>query len=171
MGCDIHVYVEYSHDGKYWRNLTDGIGSRDYRMFGILAGVRCDDLKLFDPKGLPDGQLSWNTEDANILNIAPESHPEWADTSGWTSRTSAERWISEGSSKPLYRDGVLNRVTNPDWHSHSWLTSDELSQCVDKYRTIPDVKKAPSEWVGILAAMKAIEENGDQTRVVFWFDN
>jgi hypothetical protein len=171
MGCDIHVYVEYSHDGKYWNSLTENAGSRDYAMFGILAGVRYRELKLFDPKGLPNGELSWQAATANILNIAPEKHPEFADTDGWTDRASAESWVAEGLSTPMYIDGVLHRVTNPDWHSHSWLTSDELSQCIEKYRAIPESKKAPSEWVGILAAMKAIEENGDQTRVVFWFDN
>lgn len=170
MGCDIHVYVEYSRDGKHWGNLTDNAGSRNYRMFGIMAGVRYEDAKLFDPKGLPDGNLSFTAEAAHWCNVAPDDHPEWAGSDGWVSKDNAERWVASGCSKPAFRDGVLKRVTNPDHHSHSWLTASELEQCVERYRELSD-GSAPTEWVAILAAMKAIEGNGDMARCVFWFDN
>lgn len=172
MGCDIHVYVEHSSNGKYWRNLTDNAGSRDYLMFSIMAGVRGDEHKLFDPKGLPEGELGWATERAHWLSIAPEKYPEWKDLDGWTSRDNAERWVASGSSKPQYHDGILSRVSHPDWHSHSWLTADELAQCLQKYREVsPPEWGLPTEWVAIHAAMQAIESNGERARVVFWFDN
>lgn len=68
MGCDIHTYLEYSSDEKYWSCLiTDG-GSRNYAMFGILAGVRCDGCHI-QPRGLPDGPLSWNAREAVFVRI------------------------------------------------------------------------------------------------------
>lgn len=170
MGCDVHAYVEYSSNGEHWRNLTDNAGSRNYRMFGIMAGVRCEDLKMFDPKGLPEGRLSYVTEGAHWLSIAPENHPEWKDLEGWTSEGSARRWVNSGCSVADMQDGVLKRVSNPDHHTHSWLSVVELQKCVDRYRELSD-GQAPTEWVAILGAMKAIEDNGEMSRVVFWFDN
>lgn len=171
MGCDIHTYVEYSKKGDHWCALTDNAGHRDYLMFAIMAGVRdYDGVKLFDAKGLPEGRLSWNAEGSHWCNVAPDNHPEWAGDDGWISKESAERWIDSGSSTADIRDGVLKRVTNPDHHSHSWLTADELSKCLERYKVASE-GWAPTEWVAILAAMKAIEGNGDIARVVFWFDN
>jgi hypothetical protein len=171
MGCDIHAYVEYTKSGDYWWSLTDNAGHRNYRMFAIMAGVRdYGGEKLFDAKGLPDGRMSFAAEGAHWLLVAPDATPEWAGSDGWVSKASAERWIAEGSSEGETVDGILKRVTNPDHHSHSWLTTDELSKCVDQYRTLSD-GQAPTEWVAILAAMKAIEGNGEIARVVFWFDN
>lgn len=177
MGCDIHAYVEYSKNGKHWRNLTDNAGSRNYVMFGVLAGVRVADAKLFDPKGMPEGELSFTTAGDYWLNVAPESNPDWADGDGWTSLENARRWVESGYSVPDYRDETLKRVSGPDWHSHSWLTTDELAAAIEHYRTVvgnywpEEGGRAPTEWVAILAAMRAIESNGETARVVFWFDN
>ena len=54
MGADIHAYVEFAdkpEDGRapYWKNLTRNSGSRNYVLFGVLAGVRCKD-QLFPTK-------------------------------------------------------------------------------------------------------------------------
>jgi hypothetical protein len=179
MGCDIHVYVEYSDDGEYWQNLTDNAGSRNYVMFGVLAGVRLEHLTVFSPKGLPDGKLGYITEDAHWINVARDGKPEQAEWDGWTSLESAARWVKSKYSEPEYDDsGRIRRVTNPDHHSHSWLNSDELNLALLRY---PDAAKGvwgdsggvqlPHEWVAIRAAMRAIEENGGLARVVFWFDN
>lgn len=177
MGCDIHVYVEYSKDGKYWKSLTDNAGSRNYVMFGVLAGVRADEYKLYDPKGLPDGELSYVTYGAHWLNVAPDEHPDWAGTDGWTSKANAERWVKNGYSEAEIVDGKLKRVSNPDGHSHSWLSTEELSAALDKYRSIiggvwpTEAGTVPTEWAAILGAMQAIEANGETARVIFWFDN
>lgn len=174
MGCDVHVYVEYSKDGKHWRNLTDNAGSRNYVMFGILAGVRVSDAQLFEPKGMPDGALSYATESGYWTNVAPDEHPEYAEWDNWTSRANADRWVSGGYAK---YDENKQRVSGPDWHSHSWLTTDEVAQAVERYRKVvgnywpEESGSAPTEWVAILGAMRAIEKNGETARVIFWFDN
>lgn len=72
MGADIHMFVEY---GSYITRDNDQawecVGGRwnpgrDYHMFAILAGVRDDwddPHQLFEPKGVPEGRLSWEAED------------------------------------------------------------------------------------------------------------
>jgi hypothetical protein len=174
MGCDIHVYVEYSKDGKYWKNLTGNAGSRDYVMFGVLAGVRVEDARLFEPKGLPSGELSYVTNAGYWIHVAPAAHPEYAKEDGWTSRENADRWVAGGYAK--YSDDKT-RVSDPDSHTHSWLTTDEVGSAIRHYRTVvgkywpPEAGTAPTEWLAIHAAMQAAEANGETARVVFWFDN
>jgi hypothetical protein len=180
MGCDIHTYVELADgtkDKPYWRNFTRNGGERDYLMFGILAGVRVEDEQLFEPKGLPEGELGYWTEDDYWLHVAPEKNPEWADTENWISREKAEKYIGYGSKADM-KDGVLKRVSHPDYHSHSWLTADEFEQAikrysevVGKYYPVGQRSEAPLEWRAMLAAMRCAEAGGDLARLVFWFDN
>lgn len=65
MGCDIHVFIEYSRDnGKTWQadknHVQDPdnqvnrvtVAHRYYALFGLLAGVRgCD--QMYDRRGIP----------------------------------------------------------------------------------------------------------------------
>lgn len=53
MGCDIHLYVEIKHNGKWVMvNEIDGPGrDRNYRRFAALAGVRGEGPA---PRGLPE---------------------------------------------------------------------------------------------------------------------
>lgn len=182
MGCDIHTYVEFGKRPApdrevYWETFTRNGGSRNYLMFGVLAGVRVDAVKRFDPKGMPEGGLSYRTSEDYWVHVAPENHPEWADTDGWCSLESAERWVASGSSVgERDESGRLHRVSGPDWHSHSWLTADELESALHCYREAvpkywPTETDAPAEWVAMLAAMRSFEASGYETRIIFWFDN
>jgi hypothetical protein len=183
MGADIHAYVEYSDfktaDGEqYWTNFTRNGGERNYYLFGLLAGVRGEEAPLFSPRGLPDGHLGYWTEDDYWLHVAPADKPGLADSDGWTSTANAERWLERGYVKADRReDGSLSRVSHPDWHSHSWLTADELAQVLDRYAKgvqrvwSQEKADAPTEWKAVLAAMRSFEADGHQARVVFWFDN
>lgn len=181
MGCDIHTYVEYStfttREGEdYWKNLTKNGGSRDYLLFGVLAGVRVPDVKLFDPKGMPEGDYGWQTNEDYWTLIAPPSHPEWAEEDDdYCSLDKALEWRKHGSVIQFDKDGNPRRVSGPDWHSHSWLTTDELTKALEHYEAVK-AKYSPSpelspEWPAMLAAMRAFEERGAKTRLVFWFDN
>lgn len=183
MGCDIHTYVEYGQpdaDGtvKHWLGFTKNGGRRDYLMFGILAGVRIRDAKMFEPRGIPEN-LSFNAGDDYWLSVAPLSNPEWADQEDWVSQESAARWVKEGSSVEGYRraDGSLGQVSGPDWHSHSWMTADELQAALDRYpsemvaRWGQEGGEPDPEWAAMLAAMRVFEQRGYAARLVFWFDN
>lgn len=71
MGCDIHVFVEYGtyvdREGNQSWNCVGGRWNpgRDYHMFAIMAGVRDygDGNMLFEPRGVPEGRLSWEAQD------------------------------------------------------------------------------------------------------------
>lgn len=181
MGCDIHTYVEFGKsrdDGSvYWNNFTRNGGSRNYIMFGVLAGVRVSSVQLFEPKGMPEGSMGLRTSEDYWLHVAPEAHPEWADDDSWVSLDQATRWMENGSSIGEKDDsGRLRRVSGPDWHSHSWLTADELAQALDHYKSVaakhwPDDADVPPEWAATLASMRSFEAAGQQSRLVFWFDN
>lgn len=181
MGADIHSYVEYKEkNSNYWMNLTRNFGYRDYIWFGIIAGVRAPEFQLFEPKGLPKSDLGfWTDQDLWIL-VAPEDNPSLAEHDGWCSLESANRWI-EGeyaSSIPVYdQNGKLKKVTHPDWHSKSWLNTEELERAIEHYRICIDnnnfagYDKNPVEWIAIFEAMKSFERMNYDTRLVFWFDN
>lgn len=184
MSADIHAYVEYAdfktfEGDYYWSNLTKNFGSRNYYLFGLLANVRGNDPALFDPRGLPEGRLGYETSADYWKLVAPEDKPEWADNGdGWVRREDALRWLHSGASKPDYDSkGGLRRVTDPDAHSASWLDTEELAKVLDHYaahvqNNYPSEKpEAPIEWQAILAAMRSFESNGKSARVIFWFDN
>lgn len=183
MGCDIHAYVEYANvpaSGRdpYWSNFTRNGGGRNYILFGVLAGVRFPQAQLYEPKGMPEGGLGFYTSDDYWTYVAPEKHPEWADThDDYTSLVNAERWVASGSSiGERDQDGRLRRVSGPDWHSHSWLTADELEAALAQYsveaeKKWPGDSQPPSEWKAMLAGMRVFEAAGQLTRLVFWFDN
>lgn len=100
MGCDIHVFIEYSRDsGKTWQadpghhvdreeeyvNSVDACG-RNYALFGWLAGVRGRDNPLYPSATLPK-------------NLSPEV------------AAAIDYWSEDG-------------------HSHSCLSLDEFTECV-----------------------------------------
>ena len=69
----------------------------------------------------------------------------------------------------------------PDLHTASWLSTSELRECLDAVYEI--IRKEVEEegrtynpdWAEsyeqIYRYMKSSEEDGDPTRIVFWFDN
>jgi hypothetical protein len=182
MGADIHAYVEYADfqtaEGEdYWKALTENFGSRNYYLFGLLAEVRGEGPALFPVRGLPEGRLSYQTDDGYWLRATDD--PSLRDHEGWTSRSSAERYAAQYHC-PVERnaDGSILRVAHPDWHSHSWLATEELAAVLDHYAANVSARyaddrpnEAPVEWRAILAAMRVFEAAGKKARVVFWFDN
>ena len=69
----------------------------------------------------------------------------------------------------------------PEYHTASWLSTSELRECLDAVYEIirkeeeeagrtynPDWAKSYEQ---IYNYMKSSEEDGDPTRIVFWFDN
>lgn len=170
MGCDIHAYVEYSDDGKYWRSLTDNFGSRNYWVFGVLAGVRTEYEPVIKPKGMPEGDISYNARSGYWMSVAPKEKPEYAEWEKWVSYETAEKWVIQGYSIPEYKDEKIISVSDPDSHTHSWLTPDELEKCLHVYEDRHG-ENSPADWKAILAAMRCFESCGKITRVIFWFDN
>lgn len=93
-------------------------------------------------------------------------------------RSDADRYA--GMNVHLGYNGYLDEdqcfVFHPVWHSHSWVTTDELGAAVRKYSAIARKKNwencsAPSDIKAILAAMRSLKKDGHEPRFVFWFDN
>lgn len=161
MGCDIHLFIEYKTPNyDSWMGFGEQFRlDRDYSMFCRMAGVRQygDEIKpITEPRGIPT-DLGWKANDENRLFIVDRDEAGESEAT----RDQAERWVKSGCSK---MDGE-NYVTHPDWHSHSWLTSDEYETCVNTFSDIS------VEYKAVLAALRCFEAAGHQTRVVFWFDN
>jgi len=180
MGCDIHMFVQYRNIERAKKNKKEGRNDywwgfgghlnpgRNYTLFGILAGVRdnpMDKDKMFYPKGLPGFELSYEALDSLYLYIREEDE---CDEEGSCTLAQAQRWgkyiINDSSGKPW-------RTLHPDWHSHTWLTTQELVQTYRWYKK--ETGHAPGlEYRVLLKMMKDLENKGEnEVVVVFWFDN
>jgi hypothetical protein len=179
MGCDIHAYIEY-RDPKtkeipntpktwccwgrryyVWRN---------YMMFGLLAGVRGQAEPVVEPRGIPDG-LSWEVMEDATLKIV-EDGADLDDNE--VHREQANKWLESRYSKP-FTQGCWGGeyITDPDWHSFTWLTSEELLEALKRYETLNNdgYQSRPTMYYALLGTMKALEAEGFETRLVLWVDN
>jgi hypothetical protein len=209
MGCDIHLYIEYKSKekdfGKYkykqqWQSFGGKINpGRNYAMFALMANVRnyYNDGKLpvlIEPRGMPADSSFHSTSDNRCYISNGGSGSD-------VPMETAKRWVENGSSQFIYGvNGEPYWVTNPDWHSHSWLMTDEFENIISKYLELetgwhkervgqhnnmvredniqpdswmyapPDMNIEPT-YQAILASMKRFEELGYYARIVFWFDN
>ena len=207
MGCDIHLYIEYKSkktefDGydSGWQSFGKSINpGRNYAMFGLMANVRnCySDGKLpvlVEPRGMPE-DAGYTATDDNRIYISETKSEDYV------SMETAKRWVNSGSSKFINdKDGNPTWVTQPDWHSHSWLTTSEFESVLNKYLELeagwhkervdthnkwlqkeniqpdswayapPSINDEP-EYQVVLASLKRFEELGYDARIVFWFDN
>jgi len=170
MGADIHMYIQYrdksriNTDHSWWRDFGGRINpGRNYDMFSVLAGVRGTADKGFEPKGIPDFELSWHAQSSLYLIITEDGKDEDCCT-----LEQAESW-----GKPIIKNalGKPIKTLHPDLHSHSWLTVKELEQAYRWY------KKESEYGIGLeyrvlLKIMKELEDKGkNEVVVVFWFDN
>lgn len=129
------MYLEYEEtlpDGeKYITSVSRFSLSRNYTIFALMAGVRAYEgsTVLFGPRGLPE-KVGWEADYDNTLYVVEgETNEEYC-----VSRERAERWVASGSSQWTTAD--KRWVTQPDWHSHSWLTLEEFEQVRDAYESI-----------------------------------
>lgn len=149
MGCDIHVFLEspyWKPEANAWTMDKEIEVNRDYTLFSLLAGVRGSFDPLVPPRGLP--------EDLAFETLAQVTDPYTAD-------------MAESYGRALLTYGPYQRMYNPDYHTHSWLTKEELLSVLGAYESVrpgqlkeynPDLQKW-SEWMD------------DNQRIVFWFDN
>ena len=202
MGCDIHLYIEYKSKDGYdpaWQGFGGNINpGRNYAMFALMADVRNygdDKLPvLVKRRGMPDDAGYTATDDIRIyISDVPSSR--------YVSTETAKSWVKSGSSKFINdKEGNPMWVTDPDAHSHSWLTTSEFESILNKYLELQSVwhKKRveehnkmvkeeniqPDSWAYappssndepeyqvVLTILKRFEELGYDARVVFWFDN
>lgn len=138
MGCDIHGYVDYDlpyPSGIYTRHLASVSISRDYWLFTLLAGVRGESIQGQEPiseaKGLPE-RMSWRVEhEAYMIVLDQEETEEYH----CCTRKDAEKWGSH------YTDASKKYIHHPDWHSHSWLSLEEVEEVVRRYSLLKNQEK------------------------------
>ena len=206
MGCDIHLYIEYKSkktefDGYNpgWQSFGGSINpGRNYAMFALMADVRNygdDKLPvLVERRGMPD-DAGYTATDNNRIYISETKSEDYV------SMETAKRWVKSGSSKFINdKDGNPIWVTNPDAHSHSWLTTSEFESVINKYleleagwhkvrveehnKMVKEENIQPDSWAYappssndepeyqvVLTILKRFEELGYDARIVFWFDN
>jgi hypothetical protein len=127
MGCDIHAFVEYIDPN--WADQPRFLAKvhirRDYSLFGIMAGVRrsqgLEPVSL--PKGLPK-EISYQLQSEAYLFVVDK---EEINEQGCCTRKDAERWGNN------YVDEKKKFVQHPDWHSHSWLSLEEVREVIRRY--------------------------------------
>ena len=212
MGCDIHLYIEYKSkkykskmvefDGyKYsWHDFGKCINpGRNYALFALMADVRNYDGQLpviVKPRGMPDDAGYYSSDD-NCIYISENTY----EGERTVTMEHAKRWVESGSSKFINnQQGEPKWVTNPDHHSHSWLTTSEFETIINKYleletgwhkRRVDEHNKMVAkkdiqpgdyaydlpamniepQYQVVLASLKRFEELGYDARIVFWFDN
>ena len=180
MGCDIHLRVEKRRvktNSLNERNEWRGVGfygefsDRIYGMFARMANVRDSwGYKMFEARGLPK-DIAWPATEAFYLKVTEnEEAAVWSDRH--CLKKDAERWVEEGYSE--WVDDKHTMVTDPDLHSHSWLTAEELRKCFDDCFKDEDgtYKGDYVDWLGLVSFCEGIESTGEfDCRVVFAFDN
>lgn len=180
MGADIHLYLEHSakepsQSGKrHWCGVGGRINpGRDYDLFAKIAGVRdCSEegsKKLFEPRGVPD-DLGWEAAGDNRLKVVPDGE-ECSDEPGYreVNRSRAESWVQYGSYWMPLGEYPEYWVSDPDNHSHTWLTPAEFRQVLEAPR--PEGWGIDPEYWALLAAAEELERRDRDVRFVIWFDN
>lgn len=86
------------------------------------------------------------------------------------------RGLPDDLSPELYK----RQKGEADFHTKSWLTTEELKECVDYVReklvaesnyTVEDVDESLEPYLKIYRYMKNYEDEEEPARLVFWFDN
>ncbi len=185
MGCDIHLRVErrrrkksYPNERNEWYNVgfLGEFRCRIYGMFARMANVRAygDYYKVqFEPRGLPNDIIDWATRNSFYLYVTDDkAAADWGER--YCLKEMAEKWVELGCSKWVDENHLT--ITDPDLHSHSWLTTQELRQCFDDCFKQEDETMKPYadyvEWLGLVSLCEGIESTGEyECRVVFAFDN
>lgn len=158
MGCDIHAYIEYQpfeNQTDYWWSVGHIHIRRDYLLFGVLAGVRWPISPVVEPRGVPD-HLGFDASDDYWEHIN-ETEREWRE--GYVNPSKAAAWLNRGDSVMHPRDA--RRISNPDWHTPTWLTVDELAAAQERYAAqLVDDESAFAE--AVRQSRRIAEATGDE---------
>lgn len=185
MGCDIHIYRERFANGRWesvdnWTNeYGDGedvsypnqcYEGRNYDFFGLIAGVRREFSQSFSPRGMP---LQC---DERIARVADHGHShsylylhELRELNAW----------AQTNTLPV--SGMMNAAQweklkasidagQPDWNLlYPYCQATTSREYVDFHVEVPVSFNIGGSLEQIIESFDGIE--GENHRVVFWFDN
>ena len=200
MGTDIHLFVEYDKgsespfSGKgdiFCLNSGEVFLQHDYRLFDALAGGRNYSLTnpksrppLISPRGLPplvSPQIYYRfyhiVDDTTYPDLQFDQLSRWIIPLPLVPESVAKEWIEKGWSvlappeNHQFARPKRQRISDPSWHSTSWLTLDEICLSL-RHHDIVEGDLQP-DMTACLAAMRSIEEiiGVGRTRIIFWFAN
>lgn len=150
-----------------------------YGMFSVLAGVRnYGDYKQIVPdRGFP--------KDTSMLTLRGYAYKLWTDDTNpvpehtkfdpihYIGKAKAEKYYKSGVSQMFAKDGSIF-ISQPDWHSPNYCTTEEMEQCVRKifFEKYNQWNGDFEEWLELANYMKGVEMSGHyECRAVYWFDN
>lgn len=145
MGADIHAYVEsYSKSdytntpGRCYVDYFSGELNfgRNYTLFGLIAGVRSMNGPIYPVRGIPTAPgLSFGCEYDLYVNVVEREEDLrngcMFSCSRSILRTEAENWIT--SHHANYVNAEKTKISNPSYHSMTYLSLEELSNVRKQY--------------------------------------
>lgn len=162
MGCDIHMFIEVTHDdGLFWRIdevhefgpahvpeeeklVNDLYAGRNYELFGLMAGVR-GIRTLYEPRGLP--------HDVSLpVRLKYDSLKDWTHSHSFLSPSEFINCLAN-----LYR---------PEWSPHDEPQPHQVYG-------INISSDEHSSFNEIAVRMRYLEKQypNELVRLVFWFDS
>lgn len=176
MGCDIHCFLEeapvsYIGDSRkvpFWHTYASISLGRNYDVFAYMAHVRGNPMYGFPPRGLPD-LASSTVFDYFYLNVV-SSYDDYRKNTANLMHISEYSKLSGKDYLLKFKTEYDTYVQNPDYHTPSWLTLDELAQI--RSMTLEGDKNSYHILDPVIAMMRSLEGSGTKrTRLVFFFDN
>lgn len=143
MGCDIHLHIEVKIKGK-WHHYSIPDISRNYTLFGKLAGVRREDeTPIAAPRGLPDDATELTRYDCDV-RWGPDGH--------------SHSWIGAKEIVAL-KDWVENVQKWSGKYGPNWWMEDTFGYLFG------------NSFAGFVEYPSDCPEGLEDVRFVFWFDN
>jgi hypothetical protein len=164
MGADIHVVIEYSTTADFLRpcGLAFTEWPRHTDLFVAMSGL-WNHPSLIPARGFPN-PASWLANQEYGLQVVDTDDIDAMLTFPSIREDEALEAIEAGKSQFLtHMEGF---VSNPAWCWPSWLTKNELLQCIEH----GSIERLSLEAEATIAMMEFIENQGHHARMVFWFD-
>lgn len=152
MGCDIHAHIEIRYNGK-WEHYAIPHIKRRYELFGIMAGVRRDDITpIVQPKGVPHN-MSTVTR-LYYEHMGPDAH-----TASWFNEEEIDLLIDwlEHKREKAEKEGNENHFLEFDLEYGILNKTYLFGNSLTAFKRYNDVEYVPK---GV-----------DAVRLIFWFDN
>lgn len=173
MGCDIHAYSEIKKYGWEFKGAVSS--NRDYVFFGLIAGVRKPEIKIYDAKGFP--------ENASIKSKA--IYDLWSGDAHSASFLTLAELKAIDKSKMIKISGMMDREQlkkcKADFAAGNYDSEHLYPYCQGTNITthehfeleMPVISKTNSvqNWIEELEKIKPADATDEQVRVVFFFDN
>lgn len=210
MGCDIHVFIE-KKEGDIWKKVPDEFGpkhefykspninndnwnincwdvTRNYSLFGMLAGVRSFDVRpIADPRGLPKDtseeiRVKFSKEIKNYGCHTP-SFFTLQELLKYKNKTYTLKTLLDPLNYKKFLEGE-GEIDISSGYQCKVISRKEMKRLInlssfidsDKYVTKVSLKLkygliCKHFWEEIIPCMQKLSDDPSKVRMVFWFDS